>query len=228
MIKKTLKFVLPEKRFKILGASRTDAMVSARQAAFELFLDEKALDNCADFLVTFNKNLPPDIRAISIKEVDAGFNIIQHSKQKEYLYLFAFGKKSHPFAAPLLATFLEPLELELMQQAARLFEGRHYFGNYCTKPSENTVLEREIELCEIVNNTMITASFFPERSYLLRVRGSGFLRNQIRLMMGALVQTGRGEFSLEDIEASLNPDVVMPMTYIAPGSGLILNNVEFS
>ena len=228
LVKKTLKFVLGEKRFKILGASRTDAMVSARQAAFELFLDHEPLDNPADFLLTFNMNLPPDIRALSIKEVDAGFNIIQHSKQKEYLYLFSFGRKSHPFAAPLLATFLEPLDLEVMQEAAKLFEGSQYFGNYCTKPSANTVLKREIELCEIILNQEITASFFPERSYLLRVRGSGFLRNQIRLMMGALVQVGRGEFTLEDISISLDPDVKMPMTYIAPGSGLILNTVEFS
>lgn len=228
LVKKTLKFVLGDRRFKILGASRTDAMVSARQAAFELFLDHEALENPADFLTDFNRNLPPDIRAISIQEVDAGFNIIQDSKQKEYLYLFAFGKKSHPFAAPLLATFLEPLDYEVMQQAAKIFEGKHHFGNYCTRPSENTMLEREIDLCEIMPNNMITASFFPEKSYLLRVRGSGFLRNQIRLMMGALVQVGRGGFSLDDIRNSLRPEVVMPMTYIAPGSGLILNTIEFT
>ncbi|MDX1603149.1 MAG: tRNA pseudouridine(38-40) synthase TruA [Salinimicrobium sediminis] len=227
LVKKTLKFVLGDLRFKILGSSRTDAMVSAHESAFELFTDHEPLENLADFLVLFNKNLPPDIRALSIKEVDAGFNIIQHPKKKEYLYLFSFGRKSHPFAAPLMATFPEKLEVDLMMQGAKLFEGKHSFHNYCTKPTPHTVLEREIVLCEIVPNKEITASFFPDKSFLLRVTGSGFLRNQIRLMMGCLVQLGRGEYTIEKVQKSLDPDVKMPMTYIAPGSGLILNKVEF-
>lgn len=228
LIKKTLKFVLGDLKFKILGSSRTDAKVSAHEAAFELFTDHEPLENMADFLVDFNRNLPPDIRALSIQEVDANFNIIQHPKMKEYLYLFAFGRKSHPFAAPLLVTFPETLDIDTMMQGAKLFEGTHFFHNYCTKPTEHTILKREIHTCEIIPNTKFTASFFPERSYLFRITAPGFLRNQVRLMMGCLVLLGKGELSLEDIEASLDPEVKMPMTFIAPGSGLILNRVEFN
>lgn len=228
LVKKTLKFVLKDSKFKILGASRTDAMVSAHQAAFELFIDHHPLENMADFLVVFNANLPPDIRAISIKEVDAKFNIIQNPKKKEYLYLFANGRKSHPFAAPLLATFLDHLDVELMMEGAKLFQGTHNFRNYCTKPTEHTITEREVSLCRIERNTEITASFFPEKTFLLRVQGAGFLRNQIRLMMGTLVLLGRGDISLDTISKSLQPDVEMQMNYIAPGSGLILNKVEFT
>lgn len=227
LVKKTLKFVLGELKFKILGSSRTDAMVSANESAFELFTDHEPLDNMADFLGEFNKNLPPDIRALSIEEVDARFNIIQHPKKKEYLYLFAFGRKSHPFAAPLMATFAEVLDVELMMEGAKLFQGTHSFHNYCVKPTAHTLLERNIEICEIIQNSKFTASFFPEKSYLLRVSGAGFLRNQIRLMLGALVQLGNGELSLEDIKNSLHRDVKMQITYIAPGSGLILNKVDF-
>lgn len=97
MVDRTLKYILEDQPFKTLGAGRTDAMVSAEDAAFELFLDDRPLENLEDFLALFNHNLPQDIRALSIKEVDSSFNIIQHSKVKEYLYLFAFGKKRHPF-----------------------------------------------------------------------------------------------------------------------------------
>lgn len=228
LVKKTLKFVLKDLKFKILGSSRTDAMVSAHESAFELFTDHEPLENMADFLVLFNRNLPPDVRALSIKEVDASFNIIQHPKKKEYLYLFAFGKKSHPFAAPLMATFPEKLDIELMKEGAKLFEGSHSFHNYCTKPTEHTVLERSIESCEIFLNKEITASFFPEKSFILKITGTGFLRNQIRLMMGCLVLLGKGEMSLQDVAASLDPEVKMPMSFIAPGSGLILNKVDFN
>lgn len=202
-------------------------MVSAQDAAFELFLEKEPLEDLQDFLEVFNKNLPPDIRAKSIEEVDKSFNIIQHPKIKEYVYLFAFGEKSHPFCASLLATFVEPLDLDQMEQGARLFEGVHSFHNFCTKPSENTILEREIIQCEIRKNELIKANFFPQHSYALHVRGEGFLRNQIRLMMGSLVMLGRGELRLDDIAARLNPAVKDPVTYIAPGSGLILNQMDF-
>ena len=227
LIKKTLKFVLGETRFKILGASRTDAMVSAEEAAFELFIEEEPLTDLPTFLALFNKNLPPDIRAKSIREVNKDFNIIQHPKKKKYVYLFAFGAKNHPFCAPLLATFVEPLDLEAMKAAATLFQGTHSFHNYCTKPTAQTVLEREILRCEIIENKHIQANFFPQESYALEVEGTGFLRNQIRLMMGSLVLVGRGELSLEEIRKSLEQDFDFPMTFIAPGSGLMLRGISF-
>lgn len=227
LIKKTLRYVLGERRLKVLGASRTDAMVSAQDAAFELFIEEEPLADMDLFLQVFNKNLPPDIRAKSIEEVDHNFNIIQHPKVKEYVYLFAFGEKSHPFCASMLATFVELLDLEQMKQGAKLLEGSHSYHNFCTKPSENTVLEREILKCEIRNNELITASFFPEKSFALHVKGTGFLRNQIRLMMGALILLGRGELTLEDLKAHLDPEIKDPITFIAPGSGLILNKMDF-
>lgn len=228
LIRRTLKFVLEDTRFKVLGAGRTDAMVSAQEAAFELFVDENPLENLEEFLRVFNLNLPPDIRALSIDQVDAKFNIIQDATSKEYLYLFAYGEKSHPFCASLLSTFLGPLDIELMKTGASMFQGKHNFRNYCTKPTTHTILERELDICEIVKNDFITASFFPEESFLLRVRSAGFLRNQIRLIMGALVQLGRGELSLDTIENSLQPGNRVLIEYIAPGSGLVLNTVDFN
>ena len=53
------------------------------------------------------------------------------------------------------------------------------------------------------------------------------MRNQIRLMMGALIDLGKGKLTLKDIENSLLPDNEMKMNYIAPASGLILNNIDF-
>ena len=227
LIKKTLRFVLPDSSFKILASGRTDAMVSAREAAFELFLDHHPLADQQAFLRDFNLNLPPDIRAMEIREVDAKFNVIQDAKKKEYIYLFAFGEKSHPFCAPLLSTFLGPLDIELMKTGAKLFQGKHNFKNYCTKPTAHTIVERVIDLCEITENNEISASFFPEETFLLRIRSGGFLRNQIRLMMGTLVQLGRGEIGLDDIESSLQPENEVLIDFIAPGSGLMINKIEF-
>jgi tRNA pseudouridine38-40 synthase len=226
MIDKTLKFILEKKPFKTLGSGRTDAMVSANEAAFELFLEEPISD-FETFMNLFNYNLPQDIRALAIKEVNSEFNIIQNSKLKEYLYLFTQGSKNHPFCAPLMTTILEPLDIELMKLGAKCFENYHNFKTYSYKATNEGIYNRTIETCELFENTIFTANFFPEKSYVLRVKGKGFLRNQIRLMMGALIKLGRGDISIEYIKDSLKPDSEEVMEYIAPASGLILNKIEF-
>ena len=227
MIDRTLKYILEDKKFKTLGAGRTDAMVSANEAAFELFLYNHTIENADEFLELFNYNLPQDIRALSITEVDKDFNIIQDSKIKEYHYLFSEGQKNHPFCAPIMTTILEPLNVDLMAQGARLFEGQHNFKAYCYKATNNGQYERAIEYCELVENSLYTANFFPEKSYIFKVRGKGFMRNQIRLMFGALIKLGRGDISLDDIKQSLTENNRMTMDYIAPASGLILHSIQF-
>ena len=202
MIDRTFKFILNDKKFKTLASGRTDAMVSAQEAAFELFLYEP-LRNPEEFLTLFNYNLPQDIRALSIREVDSSFNIIQHSKVKEYLYLFAHGKKNHPFCAPIMTTILDELDIELMKKGAKLFQGFHNFKTYCYKATSNGIYNREVITCELVENNIFTANYFPKKTYLLRVKGKGFMRNQIRLMMGTLFKLGRGEISLGYIAESL-------------------------
>lgn len=227
MVDRTLAYVLGHKKFKTLAAGRTDAKVSANEAFIELFLDEKALV-LDEFLPLFNLNLPQDIKALSIEETHDKFNIIQQPKLKEYLYLFSFGVKNHPFSAPFMVNFTEELDISLMQKAAKLFEGEHNFKNYTYKPTLTTNTFGSIEVCEIVQNTIYTANFFPKNSYLLRVIGEGFKRNQIRIMMAKLISLGRGEFGLDFIRESLiNPEKEVGITHIAPASGLILHSVSF-
>ncbi|MDO6596738.1 tRNA pseudouridine(38-40) synthase TruA [Oceanihabitans sp. 2_MG-2023] len=226
MIDRTFKFILNGAKFKTLASGRTDAMVSANASAFELFLYEPIEDLDA-FLALFNHNLPQDIRALAIEEVDAKFNIIQHSKIKEYLYLFTHSEKCHPFCAPILTTILEELDIEIMKEGAKLFQGTHNFKTYCYRATEEGLYTREITTCELVENTIFSANFFPEKTFMLRVKGKGFGRNQIRLMMGALIKLGRGDITLAYIKNTLLPESTEVMDYIAPASGLVLNNIEF-
>ncbi|TCI91712.1 tRNA pseudouridine synthase A [Tenacibaculum sp. M341] len=223
---KTLKFVCKGVRFKTVGVGRTDAKVSSTDYAYQLFIDEPP--EAASFIESFNINSPADIRVLSIEELlDEKFNIIQHPKVKEYNYYFSFGEKNHPYCAPFLTGYLDDLDIDLMMEGASLFEGQHNFTMFCTKPSEETKVVRTIDSCEIIENTKLTASFFPEKSYVLIIKGQGFLRNQIRLMMGALVELGRGTISLEFIKKSLTGKIEGEfIKNIAPASGLHLNTID--
>ena len=225
MIRKTTKYILGETPFKLLGTSRTDAMVSANHSAFELFT-ETALPTDA-LLCDFNRNLPGDIRVTKIEEVDASFNIMQSPKVKEYLYLFSFGEKPHPFAASLLTGFPGDLDIPLMQEGAKLFVGCHNFRQYTARPKPNSTFEREVTVSAITPNTLYEANFFPEETFAFHIHGKGFLRYQVRLIMWQLVRLGRHEITFDDIRVSLEGGEADPIPGIAPASGLILNRIRF-
>jgi len=225
MVDKTFDFVIGSTNFKTLGSSRTDAMVSANDMAFELFLKKEL--NCEDLLAELNSNFPPDLRATSVEEVDAEFNIIQNPRIKEYVYLFAYGEKAHPFSSPFLYTFKEELDIELMKKGALLFEGEHFFRRYCTKPKENGNFTRNISHSRIEKNKLLSANFFPNETWAYHIHSKGFLRNQVRLMMGQLYQLAKGAISLDELKDSLVEKTAPHFDYIAPASGLILNKTHF-
>ncbi len=225
MIEKTISFLLEHDNYRVISASRTDSMVSANESAFELFTKEPIDIQFLEY--GLNDNLPSDIRVLKVEETDARFNIIQSSKQKEYVYLFSYGERFHPFSAPYMTFLKEDLDLELMIEGAQLFIGEHNFKLFTSKVSENTTFKRTIDLCEVVKNDLYTANFFPEKSYLIRVKGSGFIRYQIRFIAGTLFKLGMHQITIEDIKTALQGIGDKPVGYMAPASGLILNQIKF-
>jgi tRNA pseudouridine38-40 synthase len=223
MLIKTLETVLGTDRFKILGASRTDAMVSARHSAFSLSVAEKIPPQA--LLEGLNRNLPPDIRALAAERPPAGFNIINSPRTKTYHYYFSCGEKPHPFCAPFLASFPEALDIGRMERGAARFEGEHDFRAYCTRPGEQTRTRRRIEVSRI--DRAAGKGIFPEQTWVYKVRSRGFMRNQVRLMMGQLLCLGRGETDLAGLEESLAGKPLPPLKTIAPASGLVLHRIDF-
>lgn len=225
-INRTLRWILPEVKSKVLASGRTDALVSVNHTFIELFTDQK-IEDFEGFLYEFNINLPQDIKILSIQETDKDFNIIQAPQIKEYHYYFAFGEKFHPFCSPFMCNIIGDLDIEIMQKAAREFVGERDFFSYAFRPKEATQTVTEILSCEIIENKELTASFFPETSYVMKVKSYGFKRNQIRLMMGALIHLGKGEMTWDEFIKTLDGDNRITLSYVAPASGLQLKEVVF-
>lgn len=225
MIERTINYVLGGKSFKILSASRTDAMVSAHDAAVQLIVREPLERKV--FLRDINKNLPADIKLMDIEPMPDSLNIIQDVGTKVYHYLFAYGIKFNPYCAPFMAMIHETLDIATMIDAASVYEGNHDFSGFC-EPSDHVVdFNRVINTCVLSKNTEITASFFPKESYVLEVVGSGFMRYQVRYMMGALLAIGRGELMVAQIEEALRKGAKQPLASKAPASGLALSQINF-
>ena len=222
-LEKTLRFVLKHQKFKTIGGSRTDAMVSANDAYCHL-ITKQSYDT-SWLLKELNKNLPRDMNVLKVKKVEATFDMIGAVKAKEYHYLFSHGERNHPFCAPMITGKITELDIDLMQQGAKLFEGKHNFKKYTKHSSEHTLFHREVFSSEIIKNERYQANFFPKESYIYKGVGPGFMRYQIRIMMGALFSLGSGEIDLDFLKKTLthfDDDVVL--NEIAPASGLILHH----
>ena len=114
-----------------------------------------------------------------------------------------------------------------MKEAAKVFEGKHDFTNFCYKAAKNSEKVREIFHCEIIENqTFITDNNCTD-SYALVIEGSGFLKQMVRIMMGTLISIRLEKKSIEDIKESLATTEFRKTGFIAPGSGLYLNRIDF-
>ena len=69
--------------------------------------------------------------------------------------------------------------------------------------------------------------FFPENSFVFRVKGTGFMRYQVRLMMGILYQLGKGDVDLEYVKDTLENPNSNTLKELAPASGLQLYGLKF-
>ena len=201
-------------------SSRTDSRVSSLES-YCLLMFEKEM---AQALVREAlENLPPDLEVRTLQNVADNYVLLNHSGEKEYHYYFCFNQPSfHPFASAFMTHIREELDIEEMKLGAKLFLGEHDFINYTHKLKPNSKTIREISFSTLEKNEELTASFFPLNSYVFKVKAQGFMRGQVRTMMGALFRLGKNELSLHELKLSLEREDPAFVKWQAPASGLIL------
>lgn len=225
-MERVIRYVLDHENFSILAAGRTDSGVSCEKGAFELF--NIAPVDIEKFIEEVNINLPDDIRIISGQKVGNKFNIIQDVIGKEYRYYFTHGEKPHPFTAGNMVWVHVELDINLMNEAASLFVGEHDFRRFCTKGKNTDNYTRNIFEAEIIEANSFEGGYYSARVYCFRVKGSGFLMHQVRMMAGALFHIGQGNMDLVDIKEALVSKDYKPLAGKAPAHGLVLHEVKFN
>jgi tRNA pseudouridine38-40 synthase len=150
---------LESSAFQVLGSSRTDSIVSAKESFFELITEKEVM--LTDFPDQINRLLPPDIKILDAIVVDGQFKIISSPREKEYRYYFAFGgEKLHPFCAPFMAMINENLELEKMEKAAELFIGEHNFFRSVIKNGKDKILSAQLIILLLKPTRIFREAFF--------------------------------------------------------------------
>lgn len=213
MLRKTLKFIWGHENFKTFGTGRTDAKVSAEQFFVHVFSDEQI---SSDFVELMNFNLPADIAMLSYSSKPKGYNALANVKTKEYHYKVGKSRIKNVFEASTKEYFRWDLNWIKFQEAASCFEGVKNYRAFTVKNSKATTFDRNVNL------TVEDKKDF----FVLKFQSQGFMRYQIRLMVGAMVLVSRGELSIGDLTKMLETGEGL-VKYIAPGSGLTLHKVIF-
>ncbi len=213
-IETTLSRILGEP-IEISGSGRTDAGVHAQGQVASFHCQSQM--PAQEILEQLRRYLPEDIGIISCREASPRFHARLNAKEKVYRYRIWSGDSPCVFQRRYVWVNPEKLDVEAMQKAASLLCGTHDYSAFCAnrqikKSTVRCVQEIAIQRCG--------------EELRLHFRGNGFLHNMVRILVGTLVEVGRGERAAESV-AELFGARREQAGFLAPASGLCLMEVIY-
>ena len=204
-----------EENIEIHGSGRTDAGVHA-QGQVANFLCESTMPP-EKILQQLRRYLPEDIGIYSCKEVAPRFHARLNAREKTYRYRIWNSREPCVFERRYVAVMPEKLDLTAMKEAAKLLLGEHDFSAFCgnAKMKKSTVRTIRSITVQSLGNEIV-----------MDFTGDGFLYNMVRILVGTLVEVGRGERSVRSIPALFGGKRA-DAGFLAPAQGLCLMEVFY-
>ncbi len=207
---------LCSEEIRIIGASRTDAGVHAlcNYAVFDTSF-KIAPSKVAQAL---NARLPEDIRVLASEEVDEDFHPRKRPTRKTYEYCIFRGKIENPIGRNYAHFVYDKIDVDAMRAGASYLIGEHDFKSFCTENPQVRSTVRTIYAIDIID----------DGPYLyFEVSGGGFLFHMVRIIVGTLLEVGRGRLKADDIKDILDAKDRQAAGPTAPARGLMLKEFEF-
>ena len=125
----------------IYGSGRTDAGVHALKQYFH-FISDKEKD-LKQLMYSMNRMLPEDIQILSLEKVDDDFHARYNAKRKIYEYDILL-KNKEVFNYDLAYLYPMDLDIDLLKEALKLFEGEHNYQDFTSKEEDEDNFIRTI------------------------------------------------------------------------------------
>ena len=206
-------------RVAVAGAGRTDAGVHAlgQVASFAL---ASAWDP-VELLRALNAVLPEDVRALDASSCDEQFHARRSATSKLYRYTLDTGPVQLPTRRRFAGHVPWALDPDAVQAAAALFVGGHDFASLASAGGSVKTTVRTVTRSEVRREDGRASTWIYE------VEASGFLRKMVRSMVGAIVEAGRGAWTVEGLAAALEARDRRPWPAPAAARGLTLVRVSY-
>ncbi|PWM26835.1 MAG: tRNA pseudouridine(38-40) synthase TruA [Oscillospiraceae bacterium] len=207
------------KRFPITGCSRTDSGVHANMFCCTVeFGDIRTSIPIEKIPVILSRLLPDDISVYDACRVPDSFHPRYDATGKEYIYLIWNGAVKNPFLTERAMFYPKPLDVNLMNEAARCFLGKHNFASFMSSGSKITDTIRRIDTSRVEREG---------DKIMFTIAGNGFLYNMVRIMAGTLIEAGSGKIAPNDVSEIIRACNRKKAGATAPSCGLYLNRVFY-
>lgn len=209
-----------------LGSGRTDAGVHALEQIVKITMPLEIAESALQ--KGLNSLLPKDIVVLNVQKVSFSFHPIKDALSKEYHYYFTNLASAHPHLLNTVANYSYDLDFDLMLHFCASLKGVHNFQNYFCTGTEILNYEREIFDCQIEDVSSPNALHFLAKDiYCFKIKGTGFLKQMVRLLVGALWNAGTGKLTLSDFSKSLSLPYQQKLGICAPAEGLYMYKVNY-
>ena len=207
---------LLKEEITVIGASRTDSGVHAKGNVAVFDTDSRI--PAEKICYALNQHLPWDIRTQSSVELDDSFHPRKVNSIKTYEYNILNRSISLPTDRLYSYFVYYDLDISAMREAAAHLVGEHDFKSFCSVRTQVLDTVRTIYQIKIEKD-----------DYMIKimVSGSGFLYNMVRIIVGTLIEVGRGVIPPEKIKSilkGLDRSLAGPT---APAHGLTLMGIEY-
>lgn len=214
-LEKALKFINNNQDTSVFSSGRTDKGVHAlcQKAHFDIsvFITEYKLKRA------LNSNLCEDIHVIDAKRVDDDFHARYMVKEKEYKYYLNMGEYN-PIERNYVYQYCKKLDVTVMKEAIKDFIGVHNFQSFTPNKDKRNNYIREIYDARIVEEGDKLIFIF---------RGNGFIKYQIRNMVGYLIKIGEHKKDKDSILNVLKEQDRRYASITAKSEGLYLTDVVY-
>jgi len=200
---------------EVTGSGRTDAGTHARLQVANFHCASNMPSN--EILAQLRRYLPEDIGIYSCRDVSERFHARLNAKTKTYRYRIWNSCAPCVFDRKFVCIDSEKMDLDSMRRAVRYFLGQHDFSAFCANKNMKKSTVRYIQSLDIdrIGDEIV-----------FTVTGNGFLHHMVRIMVGTLVEVGKGQRSPESIPmlyGAARSDAGMLM----PACGLCLMEVTY-
>ena len=200
----------------LTGCGRTDAGVHAERYIANFHTESRIPVERLPFAI--NTHTPEDIVVREALEVAEDFNAILSCQKKEYTYRIYNSRIKNPFYVNRAYFYPKHLDEEVMDRAARAFEGTHDFAAVRSVGTETRTTVRTVHWCRAERDGAMIS---------IAVCADGFLYNMVRAIVGTMVYASYGKIEPEDIPALLATRDRRLTGPTMPPQGLYLNRVWY-
>ena len=201
----------------VFGAGRTDSGVHAKKQVAHFELSKNiSLDNIRDGINQHLRPLP--IAILDVKEVNDDFHARFSAKLRTYEYLIINRRAPLTFNKNLAWGVFKQLNIDEMKEAALNFIGKHDFNAFRSIDCQASSSIKTIQSCTVEQN---------EQYIVINVTAKSFLHSQVRIIVGTLVDVGKGKISPINIKKIIESKNRSRAGATAPALGLYLIKVEY-